>query len=585
MPIAKIKMADGRVARVEVPEGTTPEQVMEFVRQQTAKPAPAPSAPPAAPEQPPSVVDDMSGAERFFAGAGAGFDTTARGLDQHFTNIYNAPRAVMMKVEEALRSQFPNLYGGGPGPNEKAGFEAGPFGSTSEELQAAEAEARKLNAPLLRTPAGLAGNITGTVAANSWMPPARSLPAMVMTGGMFGAAQPTVSPDEITGNVGAGMAGGAMGRAAAGLINTIARPVKSAGTAAYDALVDKARQMGIPLTVGQITNSRPVQIAESAVQNIPVIGRPVRDLRQRQLDKFHQLLGSTFGSTGDDLSTEAIRDASASLSRRFEQTFDGVKVPVSSIATKLNAIDVDPKLLANKDFAKLVTFIDDLTAKINPSSKLGGGDIDGKAYQAWRTRAQNFQKTVKDDWLGTELGKVIRAVDDAAYEAVPDQAALAALRGEYRNMKILEPLLKKAATGEIPPGQLMNRVAHEVGNVHQGGGGTLADLARIGKAVVKDQVPDSGTAQRQMMTNLLTGGGLAAGGAAIGSSDDMSTSLRNLALFAVLGAAAGKGLSNPTIIKYLSQGIPDGGQMFLSRLADPAARAVSLAPLVGNKEN
>lgn len=44
MPIAKVQMPDGRVARFEVPEGTTPEQVQAFAAQQASPQAPAPPA-------------------------------------------------------------------------------------------------------------------------------------------------------------------------------------------------------------------------------------------------------------------------------------------------------------------------------------------------------------------------------------------------------------------------------------------------------------------------------------------------------------------------------------------------------------
>lgn len=41
MPVAKVQLDDGRIARFEVPEGTTPDQVIEFARQNVPKPAPS----------------------------------------------------------------------------------------------------------------------------------------------------------------------------------------------------------------------------------------------------------------------------------------------------------------------------------------------------------------------------------------------------------------------------------------------------------------------------------------------------------------------------------------------------------------
>src|SRR5574340_253595 len=39
MPIAKVQLEDGRVARFEVPEGTTPDQVTQFAQSQFSQPS------------------------------------------------------------------------------------------------------------------------------------------------------------------------------------------------------------------------------------------------------------------------------------------------------------------------------------------------------------------------------------------------------------------------------------------------------------------------------------------------------------------------------------------------------------------
>ena len=50
MPIAKIQLQDGRIAKFEVPEGTTPEEVINFAQNQFGNQQPQPE--PQQPRQP-----------------------------------------------------------------------------------------------------------------------------------------------------------------------------------------------------------------------------------------------------------------------------------------------------------------------------------------------------------------------------------------------------------------------------------------------------------------------------------------------------------------------------------------------------
>lgn len=59
MPIAKVQLPDGRIGRFDVPEGTTPEQVLEYASKNIAQPAPAPTPTPA-PTQQPSLMSRVA---------------------------------------------------------------------------------------------------------------------------------------------------------------------------------------------------------------------------------------------------------------------------------------------------------------------------------------------------------------------------------------------------------------------------------------------------------------------------------------------------------------------------------------------
>jgi hypothetical protein len=106
----------------------------------------------------------------------------------------------------------------------------------------------------------------------------------------------------------------------------------------------------------------------------------------------------------------------------------------------------------------------------------------------------------------------------------------------------------------------------------QKGYGELYNLSRAGRAVLADAVPNSGTAQRQIAQQMLTGGslGIAAGGGAYGATQDPETAL--LASIAAIGGpkAIQAFLNSKAGQAYFTKGIPG-----LNALATPSARTLS----------
>lgn len=125
MPVARFQMPDGRVARFEVPEGTSPEQAQRMMEAHFApkRPAPAPAKF--------DPTEGMSTTEKVLAATGAGMASVGRAI-------------------------------GLGGVMEKYG------------LPGTKEEAQSIDAPLLATKAGKAGNFVGHLAATA--------PAMLIPG-------------------------------------------------------------------------------------------------------------------------------------------------------------------------------------------------------------------------------------------------------------------------------------------------------------------------------------------------------------------------------------------------------------------
>jgi hypothetical protein len=161
--------------------------------------------------------------------------------------------------------------------------------------------------------------------------------------------------------------------------------------------------------------------------------------------------------------------------------------------------------------------------------------------------------------LAEALRNLRDGVDSEIYRSMPaaDRAAWDTARQQYGTLKTIDKAMQRmgntTASGDIPPAALLQAVKQANPQHFTRGTGELNDLARAGELFVRDQVPNSGTAQRTMMQNLITGGG-------VGGLGYMMTGYPTTALMAGAGSVGGPMLAqaflrSPAGQKYLSQGL------------------------------
>lgn len=161
MPVARFQMEDGRIARFEVPDGTTPEQAHAMIQEHLAS-QPKPQHEPLELAQEPGVIDN------FVGGVKSGLKGAAQGIGQ----------AVGMVSRGDVARQ------------------------------------RQQDSEVLGTTAGKVGNFVGNAAAYlpaAFIPGVNTLAGGALVGAAVGALQPSVSDSETFTNAGTGLLGGAIG--------------------------------------------------------------------------------------------------------------------------------------------------------------------------------------------------------------------------------------------------------------------------------------------------------------------------------------------------------------------------------------
>lgn len=560
MPLVNVE----GVGRIRFPDAMSREQIaqaiegelMPQVRREALKRSNPAEYDPASPEYQAKygATAGMSGLDKFRAGMGKAFTDTGRGLEQ-------------LAVEGA-RAVLPGA--------------AGDFllGNKADELRAQQDEIARRDAPLMQTGAGLAGNVAGHVA--EVMVPggvtarAASMPRLAAAGralmnpstyraaGAVGAAQgaalPVGTEDSRLRNVATGAALGMTGNAAANTLARVARPVGSTLSAAGQRAVRTLEDAGVPLDAAQRSGNALLGRLKSGLTDNPYTAGPQLAALERQQTGFNRAALRTIGADADTATPDVMAAARSRIGQMFDQAAD------TAGTIPLGADDLR-SIVAIRDEAGRVLNDGRIGAQVsNILSKIDdAGHLDARTYQQIRGELDLLagQRDVSPYAV-----RLRRALDDALAGASPEAAMiLRQARPMWGNLMRIEDAVARNADGNIAPGALFNsygKKATRGQSVYGRGSQDLVQLARAGKQLLPDRLPNSGTAARiagQLAPAAVVGIGAQA------LSGDPETALKYAALTYGIPRAVQFGLNNPTAARYLAQGMPPG--LLSSALTSP----------------
>jgi hypothetical protein len=476
-------------------------------------------------------TEGMGGFERFVAAYGSAAPSMARGGRQLLTDMASFITPFYVR--------------GGLAPEQA-------------RLRQEAGEVAALEQPLMGTKSGMLGRLAGSVAPMFATPggaafgATRAAPYMAAAteGAAFGALQPVAEGESRAANTAIGGGLGVLGQGIAGQVQKAAGKAVDAMSPVVRQSIESARAAGIPLNVAQVTNSAPVRALQAASKYLPFAGASKG--AKAQQEAFNRAVGRSFGADAPQLTEDVMKAAR----NRLSQTFD-------DIYTR-NDVELGPDVVRRMAAIEREAFEDltqaDAQVVRNQLDKVlreaGDGILTGQKYQALRSALQKAEDGGK---IGRLVRKMRNELDDAAAASVSadDAARLAQVRSQWANLRTAEDALKQVsgAAGDIRPASLYPLI-------RKGATREMRELAKIGQNVLKEGIGDSGTAQRAMYQNLLTGGaGLAAAGAGLGK-------------LVLGGALAGRALNSNAASKLLQQGRPTQG---LARLVQPAPKLLPAA--------
>jgi len=299
-------------------------------------------------------------------------------------------------------------------------------------------------------------------------------------------------------------------------------PVRSRLTGEEARLAEVAAREGVPLTPAQKTGSKPLKTLESVFGDLPFTSGPQAKVAASQQSAFNSAVLRRAGMEADNAAPEVLSAARDRFGREFTKL------------TKATTVSLDDQFLGDLQ-GVVSTYGDNLDAlkkpifdKVVKDVLDTNGTLSGEVYQKTRSTLSRLAKSYRssDPEFASATRGLRDALDDAAARALPEgvKPEWDDLRAQYGAFKAIERAMTNstaaATAGDIPPTQLSAAIRAQDPSGYAQGRGQLNELARIGTAFVRDNVPNSGTSQRTALMQLMQGGSPGALAAAYGSGGD-----------------------------------------------------------------
>lgn len=255
---------------------------------------------------------------------------------------------------------------------------------------------------------------------------------------------------------------------------------------------------GVPLDASQRHGGRFAQMLRSAVINHPITSGRQAAFSLAQQKAFNRAVLRSIGVEAEEATQEVMLRAKQGIQRVFNSvgktgaTFDDVlQTEISDI------VDQASRTVVASELTPLTRNVDDILAAVDDAGKISG-------EQLIKIRSNLSELRTAPGGLGQRAADLEEALLEALGRSHPGQRnLLQAAIDKYRNLKIIEPAIAKGADANIMPLQLSNAIGsvrnRAMSIFGQGGDQELVELAKAGRSVIPQVLPDSGTIPRGLM--------------------------------------------------------------------------------------
>jgi hypothetical protein len=436
-----------------------------------------------------------SDGENFRAAVGRGMYSAARGAKQRLDEV------------AALLEKYT------PGADAVNRFMGGPTAAQiRDEGQAEVNEQRRLDAPLMATKAGKAGDLLGGVVAGSVLPG-----GPIAQGMALGYTTPTAGDESVLKNTGLGALGGYLG-------DKVVRGVSRVISPKIAPEVRQLADAGVTMTPGQLMGGVANSVEQKAT-SLPFVGDAIANARRRSVTDFNRAaINRALEPIGDALpkklpaGREAIQYADDALGAAYDKLLPKLTTQADTVFVQdiqqlrgmVQGGNMGPQ--EAQQFNRLLQ--DKVLSKFMGQQAITGQTMKQMESELGRLgRGYMGDPSADKRALGGAILELQGSLRSLVQRSNPQYAdELSRINKGWANFKRVERAAGSvgAPDGVFSPAQLQNSVkaldrSKDKGSFSKGSA-LMQDLSESGKNVLGSTVPDSGTPGRLMNVGALGAG-------------------------------------------------------------------------------
>lgn len=373
--------------------------------------------------------------------------------------------------------------------------------------------------------ARLAGNVLATapMAAASVPAAAATIPARIAAAGgagaLFGGLQPVTEGDYASNKLQQMALGAAVSGGLSGVGNSLARLVSP--KASTNPQVQRLLDEGVTPTPGQIMGGA-ARTAEDRAMSVPIVGDAIRSARKRGIEELNRAAlnraMAPLGGKVNNIGREGMREVGDAISSAYDDLLPKLSFRADGqFSRELGQLQQMAQSMPPGQAQQFENIVRSQVA----SRMTQQGGATGQAYKEIESEigrlARSYLSSANagERQLGTALAELQNSLRSALSRANPGSAKeLAKINEAYANFVRLQRAagMVGADDGIFTPAQLSSAVRASDKSMRKGkyarGEALMQDLSDAGRSVMSGTIPNSGTADRLMLSAGALGTGL-----------------------------------------------------------------------------